>query len=400
MEDCVDAMMQRRRALLAFAAACALPSVVRHRAFAAQSLRIGVSLGLSGQYKGPAAMHKRAYELWHDEVNGRGGIAGRPIALTIIDDQSDRSRAESIYRQFFSQGSVDFVFGPYSSDLTSAVAPLAEAEGQPMLAPGAAADDIWQKGYRNLFAMLTPASRYTHGMLRLAHGAGLTTVAVLAANDAFASNIAQGTLKWAPYLKLKVVSHARFTKGERDLAVPLREGRAAGAELLIVAGFKDDAINARRGAIDLGWSPPAFFATVGPALPEWITDMGDAGEHVFSTSIWEPADSLAFPGARDFARRFKERFEVTPSYHAATAYAAGQILEAAISTAGSFDRDQVRTALTELDTYSVLGRFAVDQTGMQIKRFEMIVQWQHGRKEIVWPEDLRTALPVMGGATP
>ena len=128
--------------------------------------------------------------------------------------------------------------------------------------------------------------------------------------------------------------------------------------------------------------------------------MGEAGEHVFSTSIWEPADSLAFPGARDFAKRFQERFGVAPSYHAATAYAAGQIFEAAIATAGSFDRVLVRKALTELDTSSVLGRFAVDQTGMQIKRFEMIVQWQRGRKEIVWPEDLRTAMPLIGGSTP
>ncbi len=400
MEDRAAAMMQRRRAILVLAAASAFPGVARQRAFAAQPLRIGVSLGLSGQYKGPAAMHQRAYELWRDEVNGRGGVAGRPVDLTIVDDHSDRSRAETIYRRFFSEGSVDFVFGPYSSDLTSAVAPLAEAEGQPMLAPGAAADDIWQKGYRNLFAMLSPASRYTHGMLRLAHGAGLAAVAVLAADDAFASNIAQGTLKWAPYLKLKIVSQARFAKGERDLAAPLRAARAAGAELVIVAGFKDDAINARRGVIDLGWSPQAFFATVGPALPEWITDMGGAGDHVFSTSLWEPAESLAFPGARDFAKRFQERFKVAPSYHAATAYAAGQILEAAVATAGSFDRGQVRKAFTELDTYSVLGRFAVDQTGMQIKRFEMIVQWQEGHKEIVWPEDLRTAMPLIGGATP
>ena len=60
----------------------------------------------------------------------------------------------------------------------------------------------------------------------------------------------------------------------------------------------------------------------------------------------------------------------------------------------------MRDALFGLDINSVIGRFAVDRTGMQAKRLEMIVQWQRGRKEIVWPESVRSALPVFGAAKP
>jgi branched-chain amino acid transport system substrate-binding protein len=60
----------------------------------------------------------------------------------------------------------------------------------------------------------------------------------------------------------------------------------------------------------------------------------------------------------------------------------------------------MRSALFDLDTYSVIGRFAVDHTGMQVKRLEMILQWQDGRKEIVWPEEVRSAEPVFGMVLP
>jgi branched-chain amino acid transport system substrate-binding protein len=44
----------------------------------------------------------------------------------------------------------------------------------------------------------------------------------------------------------------------------------------------------------------------------------------------------------------------------------------------------------------VLGRFTVDRAGMQTKRLDMIIQWQNGKKEIVWPDEIRTAEPIFG----
>ena len=115
-------------------------------AAAAQPVTIGISLGLTGQYSIPSEMQKRAYELWRDEVNARGGLLGRPIQLVVRDDRSDPSLALRIYSEFVQNKSVDHVFGPYSSELTAAVAPVVEKAGFPMLAAGAAADEIWTQG--------------------------------------------------------------------------------------------------------------------------------------------------------------------------------------------------------------------------------------------------------------
>lgn len=363
-----------------------------------ESVRIGLSLCLTGRHQQPAMMQKRAYELWRDEVNAKGGILGRDVELAIVDDQCEPARAKDAYRGFVAAGSVDHVIGPYSSEITAAIAPIVEASGFPMLAAGASSDDIWQKGYQGIFGMWTPASRYTQGMLRLASEAGLTSVAILHADDTFSEDVARGVRKWAPFLKLKIALDGRFTQDAAGLADEIRRAKDARVDLVIVAGHLNEALRARQAIAQLDWLPRAFYATVGPALPEWPSMAGSDDDRTFSTSIWEPNDS--FPNSRYFAATFNERFGLDASYHAATAYAAGEILEAAITAAGSVERSKVRQALFGLDTYSVLGRFAVDRTGMQVKRLEMIIQWQNARKAIVWPEELRTASPMLGRVSP
>jgi branched-chain amino acid transport system substrate-binding protein len=369
-------------------------------ALASEPIRLGISLGLTGQYKQPAAMQKRAFELWRDEINARGGISGRPVELVIRDDASDPAMALKIYNEFIAEGSVDQLFAPYSSQLTLAVGPTVDAAGFPMLAAGAAADEIWSKGFHNIFGILTPASRYTQGMLRLAHEAGLTTVAILRARDPFSDGIANGTRRWAPYLKLKVLVDIEFAKDTVDLTDVTRQARDAGVDLVVVAGYNNEAVRARKAVMDLKWSPPAFFATIGPSLASWKDIPGGSTDLSFATSVWEPNDSLAYPRSKEFAAAFSARYGMEPSYQAAAAYAAGQILAAAIEQAKSTDHDAIRAALFDLDTYTVLGRFSVDRTGMQVKRLDMIIQWQNGRKQIVWPPEIRTAPPIFGKVAP
>jgi branched-chain amino acid transport system substrate-binding protein len=70
-------------------------------------------------------------------------------------------------------------------------------------------------------------------------------------------------------------------------------------------------------------------------------------------------------------------------------------LEAAIKSAGSLKRDRLRQALSELQTHTVIGRYLVDRTGVQVKHFALTIQWQKGKKEIVWPEEVATAKPIL-----
>jgi len=163
----------------------------------------------------------------------------------------------------------------------------------------------------------------------------------------------------------------------------------------VLIGHFEEALKVRAILKRIGWSPDAYYAAVGPALPQYREQLGADAHRTFTTPLWEPREDLRYPKSAEFLREFRAAHGRAPSYHAATAYAAGQILEQAIARAGTAARAKVRDALSELDTHTIVGRYAVDQTGTQVQQMPMIVQWQGQRLEIVWPVELQTAAPLL-----
>jgi branched-chain amino acid transport system substrate-binding protein len=258
-----------------------------------------------------------------------------------------------------------------------------------MIVAGASADEIWDKGYKNIFGLYARASRYSKGMLELALERGLTEVAIIHADDSFSKIAAEGTKRWASAYGLNIVMIEEFVKGRRNLINLAQLAQRSSAELLVVAGHFDESVDMRSALDQINWYPPAYYATIGPALPEYHETLGLESEHTFSSSFWLPNSNIS--DAKAFEMNFKSRYDSAPSYQAAAAYAAGQVLEEAVKLSGSLERSRISDALSDLDVDTVFGRYGVDQTGMQTKHVEVILQWQGGDRVIVWPKNHRTA---------
>ena len=98
-----------------------------------------------------------------------------------------------------------------------------------------------------------------------------------------------------------------------------------------------------------------------------------------------------YPGAREFVESSKKEFHGAGA--SPTGYGACQILVEAIRRAGSLNRAKVRDAISKMDHNTVHGRFRVDRDGVQIGHQMLLVQWQDGKRAIVWPEDLAANQP-------
>lgn len=359
----------------------------------ASPIRIGMSLGLTGKYAVIANMQERAFRLWETTINQQGGILGRAIRLTIYDDQSDPRIAKKLYRRMIDQEQMDLLFPPYSSGLTTSILPITENSGYPLLTHGAAADSIWQKGYRYVFGVLPPASRYTLGFQEMLLMNGLTKVAVISANDTFSQNIARGAEQWAARLGMQIVFRQTVEKGTQVLDDVASQARASKAQALIMCGHFNEAINMRQAMVNIKWRPKAYWASVGPVFQSYYDHFGTAARHTFSSTQWTYYDKLPFPGSKQFYDNFKAAYDAEPSYHAASAYTAGVLLAAAIRKADGVNRGRIRDILASMDMMTLLGRYGVDRTGMQIRFFHLTIQWIDGRKEVVWPSELSTARP-------
>ena len=356
---------------------------------------IGGSLGLTGKYEQLALMQKRGFELWQHQINRQGGMLGRPVELILKDDQSDKKQAIEIYRNLLDNKKVDLIFAPYSSGLTNAIMPVVESHNIPLIASGAAANMLWEQGYKNLFGLFLPASRYTVGFLEMIALSGITEITIVTANDLFSQAIADGARKWAEDFGLTVTFQRDFQKGERDLLAVATEIAAYTPKVLIVCGHYNESIDMLKALEKVGYQPPLYFATIGPALEKFQHQLGEQAEGVFSSVQWSSQALHRKEDGELFVQPFIAEYGVEPSYHAAQAYAAGQVLVAAIEENQSLDLDALRKKLSPFHTLNVIGRYGVDATGRQVRHFALNSQWQNGKLEIVWPAELATSQPQL-----
>ncbi|MGB8429418.1 MAG: ABC transporter substrate-binding protein, partial [Pseudolabrys sp.] len=64
---------------------------------AADPIRIGFGMSLTGPLAANGKMSLVAMQIWEDDINARGGLLGRPIKLVYYDDQSSPSQVPGIY---------------------------------------------------------------------------------------------------------------------------------------------------------------------------------------------------------------------------------------------------------------------------------------------------------------
>ena len=101
-----------------------------------------------------------------------------------------------------------------------------------------------------------------------------------------------------------------------------------------------------------------------------------------------------YPGAREFVEAHHREYPGAHlSYQTAAGYAGCQVLTEAVKRAGSLDREKIRDAILKLDFNTVFGAFKVDPDGLQIAHKMVTVQWQDGKRVIVWPEELAPGKP-------
>ena len=106
-------------------------------------------------------------------------------------------------------------------------------------------------------------------------------------------------------------------------------------------------------------------------------------------------ERLPTPGNAAFAKAYRAKYKAAPDFHAACAWAAGQVIEAAVAKAGSFEQEKLRAAFSALETGTVLGGYKVDNVGAQLAAQSYVVQILKGKREVVWPEAVRSAAAVV-----
>ena len=370
---------------------------------AAPPIRIGASASKTGTYAALGQNQLRGYELcvWH--TNERGGVLGRKIELVVEDDQSQPAAAVRIYERLITQEKVDLVLGPYGTPMTEPVARVTEQHKMPMVAPTVGTTSMFKEGRKFIFMIYSPAEVHLEGFVELAARNGLKTIALIGEDTLYPLAVVTGAADLARKKGLHVVFTEAYPRRTTDFAAILTRVRSSSPDALGAATFFEDAVAITRQMKELNLNPKMFAATVGVPQPEFYKRLERSAEFAYGPSQWEPefvtirAGGLIpiarqYPGAREFVEAHHRAYPGADlSYQTAAGYAGCQVLTEAVKRAGSLDGEKIRDAILKLDFNTVFGAFKVDADGLQIAHKMVTIQWQDGKRVIVWPAELAPA---------
>src|SRR5215469_13877750 len=88
-------------------AAVAVALLTAQSAFAAEPIKVGFALGLTGANAPNGKQLLVALEIWRDDVNAKGGLLGRKVELVYYDDQTQPANDPGIYTKLIDVDHVD-----------------------------------------------------------------------------------------------------------------------------------------------------------------------------------------------------------------------------------------------------------------------------------------------------
>jgi branched-chain amino acid transport system substrate-binding protein len=384
--------MNRRQALTAIATVLlACPAAAQP----SSNVRIGVALSQTGNLADSAAPYFKGLELWREQANARGGLAGKQIEFVLYDDRSDPATAARLYERLITNDKVDFVISSLGSATAATGSAVAEKHKMLMINGGGAAEAIQQRGFKYVFQTAARISAYADGILPLIKQYNVKTMALVSRDYAAARDISKAIKAAIEGTDVKIVMDEYFPAGTADFSSQIAKGQQLQPDLWIGLLYPNEAIETVRQFHSVNYMPK-FFVANGVSQDDFITAAGKDAEYAIGMSLYEPV--LPSAGNKEFVKTHKEKYGSEPGYYAAYGFVAGTVLEAAVKEARSTDIERVREVLTRMKMETVMGKHEVDpKTYMQIGVRGLLVQVQNGRREVIWPDELRSAeskLPI------
>jgi branched-chain amino acid transport system substrate-binding protein len=405
---------EKRRTLIALAGGALVFQLPFARlASAADPIKIGVGMSLTGALAGGGRSALTTMRMWVNDVNGRGGLLGRKVELVNYDDQSNPASVPGIYVKLIDVDKVDLVVSGYGTNLQVPVMPMMME--RKLLFMGSMGTGSNDKFKYDRFFQIFPAG--PNARLAMSEGyfeaaAAMNprpkTVALIGADAEFSQTALSGARDNAQKYGLKVVFDRSYPPNTVEFGPLLRGVNASKPELIYVGSYPPDTVAIIRAAGEMGLKAAMFGgALVGTQYAPIKTQLGPQLNGIVSFELYVPEPTMKFPGIEEFLRRYqeeavKEKLDALGYYIPPFIYAEMQVLEQAIRAVGSLDQGKLADHIRKSQFNTVVGEIRFGALGEWAQPRILFVQFrniagngldqfrQPGRHVILSPGPLRS----------
>ena len=311
-------------------------------------IKIGVLFVMSGPMGGYGKHGVNAVQMAVDEINGSGGILGRPVSFISDDSKLNVERGTEIAKRFCTEEKVDFIIGPTSSAVAVPVAAMARQYKKILVLTQAAADSLTGPLFSPYhFSTLSTAMMHSRAGAYFVAGKPYKRWMCIGPNYNY------GHESWAAF-KAKLKELRPDVEFVGEVWPKLTEPNFVPFIEKIVEAKPDavwsplwgmDAVNFIKQALPYGLFDKIKFAFPDGAALETLVPVGkDMPEGIFVAAryFFLTPDS---DKNRRFVKAYQERFKELPDYMAQETYAGVYFIKAAVERAGTTDADRVIAAI-------------------------------------------------------
>lgn len=333
-------------------------------------IKVGAIFSLTGPNSPLGVPEKQAVELLVKEINGAGGVDGRPLEVIFEDDKSDNTEAVKAIKKLASKEKVVAVLGSSGSGPSLGMAEYAAAEKLPLISM-AAADQITNPVRAGIYKTPHTDVHGTKRIFKYLKEKGITKIATLNDSNPYGSGWTTQLQKYAPEYGITIVAEEKYGTKDPSMSSQLTKIKGTDAQALIVAGTNPGPATIVKEAKQLNLTIP-IISSHGSANSKFLELIGDAGEGVLMVAgkllIPEQvaADDPQSAIIKKFVDGYQAAYNAQPDGFAGYGYDGLNLLVEGLKQAGS-DTSKLGEVLEKVKYVGVTGEFkftADDHNGL------------------------------------
>lgn len=357
-------------------------------------LKIGVVVSATGPAASLGIPERNTLVLLEEQVNRRGGVAGRPVQFIVIDDASDTTQAVRATRRLIQEDQVLAIIGTTTTPASlGMIDPVAEA-GVAKISMAANLEIVFPVDEKRRWVFKTPQTEQQMSIpiVRDMQASNVRTVAYIGFNDAYGEGWARAFEAAAREAGIQVVASERFARTDTSVAGQVLRILSRNPDAVLIGGSGTAPVLPQRTLRDRGYRG-LIYQTHGVANPDFLRVGGDV---VVGTRL--PAgpvlvfDQLPanFPNrqvATNYVQQYEARFGIgSYSTFGGHAYDAWAILRPALERAlrreqttnlAAFRRavrDELEATRNVVGTHGIFNMSPTDHLGLRFNEAAVMVE--------------------------
>jgi len=207
----------------------------RNEGVTADEIRLGASAVLSGPLGPQTAQYGEGSRLMFDAVNAQGGVHGRMIRYTTLDDAFDTQKAVANTRKLLEDDKVFMIYNSTGTAQTAAILPLIAETRTLLFGPVTGASAFRETLNPYLFHVRAGYASEAAKIVSQLRNQGVTRVAVFYQDDGLGKALRADLQKAVEEEKLSFIAEIKVDAKQPDFAAAAQATEKAQPQAVIVA---------------------------------------------------------------------------------------------------------------------------------------------------------------------